>query len=197
MSKQEYLNTLRKELNGIPKSEIDEIIFDYEEHFNAGKNDGREEEEIAQSLGNPKTLAKELRLNYRITVVNNDHSVGNVFRAIFAFIGLGFFNLVFMFGPFMALVAVLFSILVSGFAIVISGIAVVIGGFFQPYYPEFINLPSNMVINILIGIGLASLGIMIIIIFKALFQLVLKLTIKYLNLNLSIITNRREKHENI
>lgn len=36
MNKDEFITTLKKELHGLPPSEIEEILYDYEEHFQIG-----------------------------------------------------------------------------------------------------------------------------------------------------------------
>lgn len=61
MRKKEFLEELEKNLQGIPKEDVKEILEDYEEHFRVGKKKKRKETEIAESLGNPKEIAKEAK----------------------------------------------------------------------------------------------------------------------------------------
>ena len=56
MNRDEFIGILRNELSGIPKEEIEDILYDYEEHFEIGIHKGKTEEEIAKELGNPKIL---------------------------------------------------------------------------------------------------------------------------------------------
>lgn len=67
MNKKEYLAKLRMYLQGLPISEIEDIISDYEEHFNIGISKGKSEEEISMELGDPKEVA----LNYINSSDNN------------------------------------------------------------------------------------------------------------------------------
>lgn len=59
MNKKDYLNLLRYYLRELPKIVVDDIIYDYEEHFNLGLEQGKSEEQIAEELGYPDDIAKE------------------------------------------------------------------------------------------------------------------------------------------
>lgn len=61
MTKKQYLAKLRKQLQfRLSNSEIDDILSDIEECFEAGASEGKSEEEICLSLGAPKTAAASL-----------------------------------------------------------------------------------------------------------------------------------------
>ena len=53
MKKTEYLDLLRYYLDRFPRSMVDEIIGDYEEHFSIGLENGKTEDEISSELGAP------------------------------------------------------------------------------------------------------------------------------------------------
>ena len=59
MTKQEYLDELRKELKNNNVDEIEDIISEYSEHFDFKLEEGFTEEEIAKKLSSPKEIAKE------------------------------------------------------------------------------------------------------------------------------------------
>ena len=59
MNKTEYLTKLTNELGHMPYGDVKDIIQSIEEHFDEGISEGRSEEEIAESLGDPKELAME------------------------------------------------------------------------------------------------------------------------------------------
>ena len=61
MNKTEYLKRLSDELGHMPYGDVKDIIQSIEEHFDEGLGEGRTEEEIAQSLGDPKELAAEFK----------------------------------------------------------------------------------------------------------------------------------------
>lgn len=61
MTRQQYLSKLRKQLQfKLSNSEIADIISDIEECFDAGAAEGKSEEEICLSLGEPKSAAASL-----------------------------------------------------------------------------------------------------------------------------------------
>ena len=61
MNKSEYLNKLTNELGHMPYGDVKDIIQSMEEHFDEGVSEGRSEEEIAASLGDPAELAQEFK----------------------------------------------------------------------------------------------------------------------------------------
>lgn len=191
MNKTNFLETLRKQLRGIPEKEIDEIIYDYEEHFNIGINEGRSEEDIANSLGNPRVLAKEMKANYLINRAEDSYSMYNIFNALLATIALGFINLVFILGPFIGIVAVLASLFVSGLAIIGSGLFLIVIYFIPTY---FHNIP-HISTGIFSSIALISFGCLWLIVTAYLSKFFYNITIKYLKFNVNIIKNRRVRNE--
>lgn len=191
MSKTKFLEIFRKQLKGLPEKEINEIIYDYEEHFNIGMNEGRSEEEIASSLGNPRLLAKEMKANYMINRAEDSYSIYNFFNAMLATLALGFLNLVFILGPFIAIVSVIIALFASGITIIGSGLFVLVV-YFLPEY--FHNIP-HLSTGIFTSIALISFGCLWIIATVYLTKLFYNLTIKYLKFNVNIIKNRREKND--
>jgi uncharacterized membrane protein len=120
-------------------------------------------------------------------------SVNNIMRAIFAAVGLGFFNLVIVLGPAVGLIGILVSLFASAFAITISGVAVLFGTLIGPVFVWNIYIPFAAVVSIPLGIGLTALGLLSIIGAFYLTKFFYKLSIGYLKMNLQIITNRRNK----
>ncbi len=59
MKKTEYLDLLRYYLDRFPKSMVDDIVRDYEEHFAIGLENGKTEDEISLELGAPFYVAQE------------------------------------------------------------------------------------------------------------------------------------------
>ncbi|MDR2502149.1 MAG: DUF1700 domain-containing protein [Oscillospiraceae bacterium] len=57
MSKNEFLEILRKNLRGVP--DADEIVSEYENHFSAKCADGFTEDEVSQKLGDPENIARQ------------------------------------------------------------------------------------------------------------------------------------------
>ncbi len=59
MDKREFLKQLEEALLRLCKSDRDDILLDYEEHFRAGAEKGMTEEDVARSLGNPADIAAQ------------------------------------------------------------------------------------------------------------------------------------------
>jgi uncharacterized membrane protein len=113
VNKQDYINQLRKELNGLMQSDIDDIIRDQEEYFREAASSGRNEASVISSLGEPAALAKELKAEYQIKVAASESKIPaqakGIFNAILALCVLAPFNLIFVLGPFIAICSTLFS----------------------------------------------------------------------------------------
>lgn len=58
MNREEYLKQLKAALKPLPEDELQDILYDYEEHFDIGLSKGKSEEEISAELGDPKEIAK-------------------------------------------------------------------------------------------------------------------------------------------
>ncbi|MGE5509013.1 MAG: HAAS signaling domain-containing protein [Chitinophagales bacterium] len=160
MKKRDFLVELEQSLSGFPAGEKREILSDYEEHFRMGLAEGKTEEEIAASLGPPKTIAKGFRAEYLVEQAKTDKSAGNIMRAILAVISLSFFNLVVVLGPFMALVGVLIGLWAAVAAIVVSGVAVALAAPLASLLPWAVMPQGGVgfVGLLLVGFGLACLG---------------------------------------
>ncbi|MCM3700910.1 HAAS signaling domain-containing protein [Paenibacillus macerans] len=59
MNKNEFIALLRVHLSALPPEEQNELLEDYEAHFEFGLQSGKTEEEIVLELGEPAELAKE------------------------------------------------------------------------------------------------------------------------------------------
>ena len=53
MNRKEYMERLWMDLQDLDHSTAEEIIQDFEHHFEQGRKEGRSEEEIARELGDP------------------------------------------------------------------------------------------------------------------------------------------------
>lgn len=64
MNKNEYLSALKEALKDTDESVMKEIVSDYEEHFQAGMENGKSEEEICDDLGPIDDLVEEIKEAY-------------------------------------------------------------------------------------------------------------------------------------
>lgn len=58
MNKEQFLTTLNEALSPLSRSEREDILSDYIEHFRAGQENGKTPEEVAEALGDPSELAR-------------------------------------------------------------------------------------------------------------------------------------------
>ena len=71
MNKVEYLEALKSVLKDTDHSIMEEILADYEEHFQAGIENGKTEEEICNDLGSIEDLVEEIKEVYQTGSSNN------------------------------------------------------------------------------------------------------------------------------
>lgn len=163
MGKDEFLRRLDNLLHKIPDHERREILYDYEEHIRVAMEKGLSEEEAVNALGSPRSIAKELLADYYVQQADETTSLANLTRAVLATISLGFFNLVFVSGPFFAAFGILIAFFAVSVSFILLPIKVVLGitvlhltiplGLFSSISP----LVSIFSLLILEGLGLVFL----------------------------------------
>jgi uncharacterized membrane protein len=200
MTKQDYLKRLREALSEIPEAELNDILYDYEEHFDAALESGETEESILKQLGRPEVVAKQFRLSKVIQRAEEKPSSYNLFRAVMATIGLGLFNIIFILGPYLALAGILVAIfavsasfLIAGIGLVFSGLVIAVTGA-APFIPAVVlqGISGGTLVVALLGAGvaLAAVGGLIMLAAIKLTQLFYSVTIRYLKLNVKLVTQR-------
>ena len=194
MNKEQFLYQLRRSLSGIPEQEKKEILYDYEEHFRSGLENGKEEEEIARSLGNPRVLGKSYRIESLLDIERGGRRASNILRAVFASLSLGFFNVIITVPLFAALFAGLVSLWAGAVSLATAGVAVIVGVILQPIFPAFISLGGLSIVSLLFaGIGVSALGLLSVIGMWKLSQLFFRMTAKYVRFNVRIIKRQEVK----
>ncbi len=58
MNKRDYVSALRAQLKKLPSNDVEEIVKEFETHFDIGVSEGKTEEEIAAKLGSPEEVAQ-------------------------------------------------------------------------------------------------------------------------------------------
>ena len=96
MTRLEFLETLRRRLAGLPKAEIDDLVADYATHFADGMAAGRSEAEIAEALGDPMRLARELRAEAGFRRWETERTPASFFAVLFGFVALVAVDFVFL-----------------------------------------------------------------------------------------------------
>lgn len=189
MNKTEFMSSLGRHLGNIDEGQKSEILYDYDEHFSIAFEKGKTEEEICAALGNPQALARQFKVECLLKKAQDDSSAKNIFSAVFAALGLGFFNIIFVLGPFLGAAGALIGLFTAAFAIAVSGLAVLVSALFLPW---MISIPDGLYIStetiMLISIALISLGTLCTIGMLKVSKWFLHLILKYLKFNLKFIT---------
>lgn len=191
MNRERYLQELGEQLGEMPERERDEILADYEEHFRAGVDAGKSEEEIARSLGSPRQIGKSFRIDAMLDE-SQGRSAAAVLRAVFASLSLGFFNVVVVLGPFAAVAAIVVALWAAAVSIGLSGVGVVVAAIAHPFFPGFVVTGGlHPLFLVPAGIAVAAIGLLTLIGMWQLTKWVVRIAGKYVQLNVRIVTNRR------
>lgn len=155
MTRDLFLAQLRLGLDGLSKATVDEIVADYETHFADGVAAGRTEAEVAEALGDPRRLARELRAEAGVKAWKEEKTPTAAAGAVFAVLGLGAIDILILLPILLGVVGALFGFYVAAIAIFFAGGAVFAAG-------PFMDFPGGIASAIFAGIGLmaggASLG---------------------------------------
>lgn len=179
MNRKQFLNELERLLSSLPKEEREDILTDYNEYFANGLTEGKSEEEIVEKLGSPIIIAKELGVNSGLDLSDNTTKNSSSFGSIVATIALGFFNLVFILGPAIGLIGVLFGGWVAGICLTAAPLLQVLSlvlGFNDYYLFEFF-----------VAIACSGLGIFLLVGMYHLSKIVSKGFKMYYRWNISIV----------
>lgn len=179
MNRSEYINKLKTYLHGLPEIEVADILTDYQEHFDVGISKGKTEEEIAGELGDPKLIANGYRTNFKsVNEVRpkGNYSSGetNMVMAIILIILNAIFVIPVVGGTAFGILTGIFG---AGIGIAVGGMGVLLFGGFAFYH----------ILTILgLGLGLISLGILLIILGVYTVKWFYKLAVRYFRWNVEL-----------
>ncbi|MFB6469478.1 hypothetical protein ACE38V_22345 [Cytobacillus sp. Hz8] len=146
MGKIEFLAKLESLLSRVPEKDRKEMMYDYEEHFEIGLANGKDEEELIAELGDPYVIARDLLADYRIDrdervehrqvdkeriepnrvdQIKTSKSESNVLRAIFIMIGLFFINVIFILGPVIGIIGAYIGLCATAILLTLSPIIII------------------------------------------------------------------------
>jgi uncharacterized membrane protein len=196
MNKKEFLSKLDENLKFLSRKEREEVIKDYEEHFANALSAGKKEADIVKSLGNPKVIASSYKFEAEAAKTGNKINVANIINGIYVAFGLGFFNLVFVFGIYMGTIGIFIGLMsiplvfsfVGALVMFISILPTLPSWMVTPmvFALESLNLLSRLSLA-LIGVGFVSLSVVLFILFYQLGKLIYFGTINYIKSNISLI----------
>lgn len=179
MNKRIFLDELSSQLKKVPEHDRREILYDFEEHFELGVQSGKTEEEIAENLGNPKVIVKDLLAEYMVSQAESDQSVKSMFHAVLAAISLSFFNIIFLLGPIVAIIGVYLALSATAIVLTLSPLVLIASLFFDG--------PVDILVEFFMAITFCSLGVLMsigmIYVGKFLYQMILK----YVKFNIRVV----------
>jgi uncharacterized membrane protein len=149
MTKAEFLDRMKKGLNGLPQSAIDDIVADYEAHFTDAALHGRPEAEVAAALGDPARLARELKAEAGLKSWETQKSPSSAASAIMGIIGLGAIDLLILLPMAGGVVGTLIGLFAAAVGLFIAG------GVVFAVCP-FLGLPGGALGALLAGAGLMT-----------------------------------------
>ena len=164
MNKTEYLTKLTNEVGHMPYGDVKDIIQSIEEHFDEGMGEGRSEEEIAESLGDPKELAMEFKDGAKFKQIIKKRKMSDNFKGpdgrgrIFVIVFNAFVGIEMWFVLLAAIVAA-FMFLAGDCAVIGLILAGLITGTLMEYIIPFIFLVLTLICVAVFLVVLLFLGI--------------------------------------
>jgi uncharacterized membrane protein len=196
MTQNNFLSIMEKKLKKLEQTERKDILADYTEHFISGLEEGRTEEEIAGTLGNPILLAKAQIAENLTNKAESERNLSNITQAVLATVSLSLFNIIFFIGPFFGLLGGLIGLWAGAVSLVLSGVATLGGLLFSSFVREQAMISGlNIWFFIFAGIGVTCLGVLASIGMWFLSKWFSTITLKYVKLNISIVKKRSRINE--
>lgn len=152
MTRQEFIDRLRLGLSGLPPKAVAEVVADYEAHFTEGQAAGRTEAEVAQALGDPGRLARELRAEAGLKQWEEQKNPSGAAAAVFAVLGLGAIDILILLPILMGVAGTLFGLIIADVAVLFAGGFVFAAG-------PFLDPPGGVAVALLGGLGLMALAV--------------------------------------
>lgn len=196
MDREQFLKALEKALQGLPEAEVLEILEDYRMHFQEGTADGREEADIARTLGNPTSIGQMFRADFMVAQAERSATFRNVAGAAMAVIGLGLFNLLFVAGPLLVVFLILMATWMLIAILALVSLTVTVASVFYALFPSWFVVggasPFLLALGFFfLGLGGLSLSALLAIAMAFLTRLCFRLFAGYLKFNLEFIQKRR------
>ncbi|MEM9965049.1 MAG: DUF1700 domain-containing protein [Asticcacaulis sp.] len=155
MTRNEFIEKLRKGLSDLPEVSVNEIVADYEAHFADAAAAGRSEAEVASALGDPERLARELHAESGLKRWEKAKTPSSAIAAIFAFLGLGAIDILILLPILMGIAGSLVGIFIGAFGTFFAGGILFAAG-------PFLSLPGGVAGALLGGVGLMAAAVMVI-----------------------------------
>lgn len=152
MTRDNYIKKLQNYLRKLPQSEIEEITYEINMHFEEAIKAGRNEMIVADALGHPKRLASAILLEYDVSQLSSDNTALDKFLLIMRIIGIGFKNIIV--APFLLTIGlIVFSIYLIVFSFYLMGGTFVIAPIIKYIAPAIVSTgPIPLMLYPVIGL---------------------------------------------
>lgn len=174
MNRDEFLKILQEGLSDFPEMELNDILYDYREHFDAAIASGKSNEEIIKELGNPYDIVNQYRSGYiqkssayddstssasdtsNINKSKSSETTNQIIMLVLIISGLIFLGPIAT-GLLMSIMGVFIGFLALHFGFFVGGIALLLGTSFTsvlgifalpPFIAEF---PTSVIVLMTIG----------------------------------------------
>ncbi|MCX6131305.1 MAG: DUF1700 domain-containing protein [Proteobacteria bacterium] len=148
MQEHNFIVELNKVLGSMPATQREDVLQDYRAHVFEARERGKTDEQIADALGDPKTIGRTIVADYHMNRISQPSegqklstSLYHMIRAFFVLISILAFNFFFMLWPILGMAIAL------GVLWILAGVAVFVG-----LILGFAALLGNMVTPVAIGI---------------------------------------------
>ena len=162
MNKNEFLDGLKNSLNGIPSKDIEEIIMDYNSHFDEDIRSGKTEAEVLEAFGDYKSIARLYKGDYIDKNLKRESFLQHIFT--YGMISVILFNLIFILGPVVAVMAVIFALFCASIGMAVIGVSWLLSSIGQTFLSRWIYFPiitENITFGIIFSIGAIAAGLLL------------------------------------
>ena len=194
MTRAEYMIRLTDSLSKLPENRRREVVEEILAHFNDGGGEGISDEALADGLGSPELLAKEYRAAYASEQASIRPSIGNVMRVVWAGIGMGMLNLIFVLPIVAALFAAWLSLAIAGGAMAIVGALSAILAIISMIIPIAFAYIAYPIVSVFACLMIASLGALLLIGSLYMGKALGKALARYVRTNMEIISGKRKQN---
>lgn len=149
MTRADFILRLKAGLAGMPASQISDIVADYDTHFADAIAAGRTEAEVAEALGDPGRLARELKAEEGLKRWEEQKNPSAAMAAVFAVLGLGAIDILILLPLLIGVVSALFGFAIAAIVAFFAGAMVFAAG-------PFANPPGGPATALLGGIGIMA-----------------------------------------
>ncbi|MGO1315054.1 MAG: HAAS signaling domain-containing protein [Staphylococcus equorum] len=175
-----FLNELEQELDKLPRSERDKVMYEYEEYFFDQESEGKNEYQIIGALESAKKIGKELMARNAIVSAEFRPNINTIVRAIMASLGMGILSLIIILIPMIFVGIFMFILLLVALFFSLSPLLLIINGIINDNF-------SFAISNYLFAISYTGLGLLLFVIIAKFAQFVYRVILKYLRWNIKTI----------